>query len=85
MTHVVVWSKDMCPSCQKAMTLLDSYKVNYEVRKVGTEWSREDLLEAVPNARSVPQIIINNEVIGGYEALAKYIEETGFNGTGSTL
>jgi glutaredoxin 3 len=85
MTHVVIWSKDNCPSCSKAMTLLDSLKINYEVRKVGTEWSREQLLEAIPDARSVPQVTINNNVIGGYESLIKYIDETGYNGTGHTL
>jgi glutaredoxin 3 len=85
MNHVIVWSKDHCPFCSKAMTLLDTYNINYEVRKVGTEWSKEDLLESVPNARSVPQILINNEIIGGYTDLVTYIEETGFNGTGHSL
>jgi glutaredoxin len=85
MKHVIVWSKENCPSCSKAMTLLDSLKINYEVRKVGTEWTREQLLEAIPAARTVPQIMINNSVIGGYESLIKYIDETGYNGTGHTL
>lgn len=85
MNHVIVWSKDNCPFCSKAMTVLDSINVNYEVRKIGTEWSREDLLESVPNARSVPQILINNEAIGGYNELVRYIEDTGFNGTGHSL
>ena len=85
MTHTIVWSKDNCPHCSKAMTLLDTLSVNYEVRKIGTEWSREDLLESVPNARSVPQILINGDLIGGYAELARYIEDTGFNGTGETL
>ena len=85
MNHVIVWSKDNCPFCSKAMTVLDSINVNYEVRKIGTEWSKEDLLESVPNARSVPQILINNESIGGYNELVRYIEDTGFNGTGHSL
>jgi len=85
MTQIVVWSKDNCPFCSKAMTLLDSMNINYEVRKVGTEWTREELLESVPNARSVPQILINNELIGGYKEFVAYIEDTGFNGTGHSL
>jgi glutaredoxin len=40
------------------------------------------LLEAVPNARTVPQIIINGASIGGFTELRKYIDETGFNGSG---
>jgi glutaredoxin len=33
----------------------------------------------------VPQIRINGENIGGYDKLAAYIEDTGYNGTGYTL
>jgi glutaredoxin len=43
------------------------------------------LLEQFPNARTVPQIIINGDKIGGYNELVSYIEETGYNGTGLTL
>ena len=82
---VVVWSKDNCPYCKRAMLLLDNYSIKYEVRKIGEGWTKEQLLEAVPNARTVPQIIINDEVIGGYDDLSSYIENTNFNGTGHTL
>jgi glutaredoxin len=74
MKHVVVWSMDSCPQCAKAMTLLDTHKVNYEVRKLGTEWTTEDFLESVPNATHVPQIVVNNELIGGYVNLINYLE-----------
>jgi glutaredoxin 3 len=82
---IIVWSTDSCPYCTKAMQKLDSLHLTYEVRKLGSDWTKEQLLEAVPGARSVPQIIINGEAIGGYDKLLKYCEETGFNGTGSTL
>jgi glutaredoxin len=83
--HIIVWSKDNCPFCTKAMAKLNSLHLNYEVRKIGEDWTREQLLESVPDARSVPQIIINGLVVGGYDALLKYCEDTGFNGTGWTL
>jgi len=85
MINVVVWSKDGCSFCQKAMTVLDNYNVNYEVRKIGTEWTKEDLLEAIPDAKSLPQIVINGDLIGGYSKLVEYIENTSYNGTGHTL
>jgi glutaredoxin len=34
----------------------------------------------MPQPRSVPQIILNGKYIGGYEALASYVEETGMEG-----
>jgi len=43
------------------------------------------LFEQFPGARTFPQIKINDRVIGGYEQLVTYIEETGYNGTGHSL
>lgn len=83
--EVIVWSKYQCPYCDKAKALLNNRNIKFEERKIGDGWAKEDLLEAVPTARSVPQIIINGKAIGGYDQLAKYIEETNFNATGHTL
>lgn len=82
---VVVYSKPNCPYCVRAKHLLQNYSIPFTEKVVGADVTREELLEAAPNARTVPQIIINGEVIGGYEQLSKYIEETNFNGTGHTL
>ena len=85
MMSVIVWTKENCPSCTKAKALLDNLKIPFEVRQVGEEWTREQLLESIPTARSVPQVVINGDPIGGYEQLAQYLEDTGFNGTGHSL
>jgi len=79
---VIVWSKYHCPYCDQAKTLLTQQGVKFEERKIGDGYTREELLEAVPNARTVPQIIIGGSLIGGFTELRKYIDETGFNGSG---
>jgi glutaredoxin 3 len=79
---VIIWSKYHCPYCDQAKALLTDRKIPFEERKIGDGYTKEELLEAVPTARSVPQIIINGNVIGGFTELRKYIDETGFNGTG---
>jgi glutaredoxin 3 len=82
---VIVWSKYHCPFCDQAKSLLSQRGVNFEERKIGDGWTKEELIEAIPTARTVPQIVINDSVIGGFTELRKYIEETGFTGTGYTL
>jgi len=68
---VVIWSKNGCTYCEKAKALLKAKEIAYEERNINTSWTREQLLEAVPNARTVPQIFINNELIGGFDDLVK--------------
>ena len=80
--EVIVWSKYHCPYCDQAIALLAQQGVKFEERKIGDGYTKEELLEAVPNARTVPQIIINGNLIGGFTELRKYIDETGFNGSG---
>jgi glutaredoxin len=72
----IVWSKDNCTFCDQAKALLEQRNIVYEERKIGHGYTREDLLEAVPTARTVPQIFVNNNHVGGFTELRKYIEET---------
>lgn len=67
--RAVVWSKYSCAFCEQAKTLLKQNGVEFEERKVGEGWTKEQLLEAVPNARTVPQIFLNDEYIGGFNEL----------------
>jgi glutaredoxin len=72
----IVWSKDNCTFCDQAKALLEQRNIAYEEKKIGYGYTREDLLEAVPTARTVPQIFVNKNYIGGFTELRKYIEET---------
>jgi len=65
----IVWSKYNCPYCEQAKQLLAQRGISYEERKIGDGYDKEDLLEAVPNARSVPQIFLDDELIGGFNEL----------------
>ena len=85
MISTTVWSKDNCPYCDQTKTLLTQRSISFEEKKIGHGYTKEQLLEEVPTARSVPQIVINGKSIGGFTELKRYIEETGFNGTGHSL
>ena len=70
----LVWSKPDCPYCTMAQKLLEQKGYEIEERKIGFGWNREQLFEAVPNAKTVPQIFLDGEYIGGYDNLKKYFE-----------
>ena len=65
----IVWSKDQCPYCDQAKALLKSRNIEFEERNIQHGWTREQLLEAVPNARTVPQIFLDEELVGGFNEL----------------
>lgn len=65
----IVWSKDACPYCVQAKALLTQKGIEIEERKIGSGYTKEDLLEAVPDARSVPQIFLDEEYVGGFDQL----------------
>jgi glutaredoxin len=73
MNDVIVWSKYYCPYCDQAKALLKQKGINFEERKIGDGWSKEELLESVPSARTVPQIVINGQNIGGFNELKEYL------------
>jgi glutaredoxin 3 len=70
----VVWSKDACPFCVQAKALLESKGIEYEERNVQKDWTKEQLLEAVPTARTLPQIFLDDAHIGGFTELRKHLQ-----------
>lgn len=72
----ILWSKYHCPYCEQAYNLLKAKGYTIEERKIGDGYTKEELLEAVPNARSVPQIFIDEEFVGGFPELKKKLTES---------
>lgn len=69
MLQAIIWTKNQCPYCDQAKALLDLNNIEYEERRIGDGYTKEDLLAAVPQARTVPQIFIDGKLIGGYTQL----------------
>ena len=66
---VTIWSKYNCSFCDQAKALLKQKGIAFEEKKIGDGYTKEDLLEAVPTARTVPQIFIGDELVGGFTEL----------------
>ena len=71
----VVWSKYNCTFCEQAKALLKQKGIPFEEKKIGDGYTKEELLEAVPTARTVPQIFIGEELIGGFTELKTHLEK----------
>lgn len=71
---VVLWSKYHCTFCDQAKALLKQQEIPFEEKKIGDGYSKEELLEEIPTARTVPQIIIDGKVIGGFPELKEFLK-----------
>ena len=74
MTKAIIWSNVGCSFCEMAKTLLTQKGIEYEERNIALDWKIQDLLEAVPNAKTVPQIFLDDKYIGSYDNLVEYFK-----------
>lgn len=69
---IVIYGKTQCPYCDMAKNLCEQKGFEYEYKQLGTDFDRDEMLSTFPGARTFPQIIIDGEKIGGYDALQRY-------------
>ena len=68
---VEIYTKFGCPFCTRAKALLDSKGAAYQEYDVTLGGPKKaEMLDRVPGARTVPQILIGGAVIGGSDDLA---------------
>ena len=72
---IFVYSTSWCQPCKLAKKLLQERGLEYQEIDIEERgWSRDDLYETT-GGRTVPQIIINDDTIGGYDDLIRLDQE----------
>ena len=72
---VEIYSRSNCSYCNMAMNFFDSKGIKYEVYNADDPQIFNEMLERNPAARTVPQIFIDDDLIGGYtDLIDKYSE-----------
>ena len=85
---IVIYSKPNCVYCDKSKALVKGLGLTYEEKMFGKDFnSPEELYEAVgKQVRTMPQIIIDEKHIGGYNELVEYYSDKGLvNYKGETI
>ena len=82
---IEIWGKPACPHCEAAKRTCESRNLKYVYKQLDVDFTRDEVLEMFPGARTFPQIIVGGTKIGGYDKLTSYLEETNYNGTGWSL
>ena len=75
---VTVYSKPNCQFCDKAKALLTQLKIEYTEKVVTKDISLEELFEELgKTVRTIPQIVIDENHIGGFNELREYFVDKG--------
>ncbi len=71
---IEIYGKTQCPFCDKAKALCEKEGLDYVYKQLDTDFTREELFEQFPGARTFPQIRMDGENIGGYTDLAAKLD-----------
>jgi len=70
MPNIEIYTKEWCPYCARAKVLLRSKGLEFRETDVTSGGAAEKAMIERSGLRTVPQIFIDDESIGGYDALA---------------
>lgn len=69
--EVIIYSTATCPYCDRAKELLRAKGVSYTEYRVDEDMERlQEMMRLCDGRRSVPQIIIGGQAVGGFDDIA---------------
>ena len=77
---ITVFSKNNCVYCTKAKALLKGLGLEFEEKSLEKDFGSDPtkLIEAIgKNVRTMPQIKVDGELIGGYNQLVEHFNDKG--------
>ena len=64
--YALVYTKSDCPHCRIAIRALEKANISYDKLVLNEDFTREELLEMIPTAKTFPQIYLYNNGIKVY-------------------
>lgn len=73
--NFTVYTKDNCPYCYKIKQVLELTGSNFIVYNLGEDFTREEFIAEFGEGTTFPQIICNNEKLGGCTDTIQFLKE----------
>ena len=72
MSRVTVYSTANCPYCTNVKALLEKWRIAFDEVRIDTDQAAmKQFAEVTGGARTVPQIVIDGQAIGGFDELTE--------------
>jgi glutaredoxin len=75
MKKFTVYSKDGCPYCTKVEQVLQLAELQHVIYKLDQDFTREEFYRKFGNGSTFPQVVVDDEAIGGCSETIKYLKE----------
>lgn len=75
MKAVTVYSKEVCPYCDRAKQILKNKDIDYEEIMVDQDDQQLAKMKELSGQKTVPQIFIGDESIGGFDELYELVKQ----------
>ncbi|MGE5086790.1 MAG: glutaredoxin domain-containing protein [Bacillota bacterium] len=75
MAKVLMYKKDPCPYCDRAVNFLNAKGIPYDIVDLTNKPEEIDRIKAETGRRTVPIILINGQLVGGYTDLKALDDE----------
>ena len=73
--NFIIYSKTNCPYCTKVKSVLELSEQRHVVYVLDRDFTREEFYEKFGVGSTFPQVVLNNEHIGGCMETVKYLRE----------
>lgn len=79
MYDITVYTREVppCAFCTRAKTLLKVHNLPFTEVVIGQDITREEVMAKFPTIKTLPIIVINDELIGGSDKLSEWIKVNG--------
>ena len=71
---IKIYGKPQCPYFDRAKALCEQNDYEYIYNQLDVEFTRDELFEMFPQARTFPQIFINGNPIGGFQEFQQVLD-----------
>lgn len=71
MAKILIYTTDYCPYCVRAKALLQQKNVEFKEIKINSDSLRDEMIKKSGGKKTVPQIFIDDQHIGGFDDLHK--------------
>lgn len=78
---IEIYGKPDCGYCSAAKELMKINNVEYKEYVIGQDLTREEFIEKFPTMKTVPTILLDGNLIGGYNELLEHISKKVQNGS----